>query len=113
VRLLLLTEHRAARISWPEVVPGAPVHVVKGEGSTDVVSSLLNDADDRVRTVAWIQPSGRLCDEAASILLRPSWQSRGLVVEQDTLTVLHYPRRGCAPILQALNINPEPETSIP
>lgn len=113
VRLLLLTEHRAARISWLEVVPGAPVHVVKGEGSAEVVSSLLNEADDRVRTVAWIQPRGCLCDEAASILLRPSWQSRGLVVEQDTLTVLHYPRRGCAPILQALNITPEPKTSIP
>ncbi len=113
VRLLLLTEHRAARISWPEVVPGAPVHVVKGEGSTEVVSSLLSDADDRVRTVAWIQPSGRLSDKAASILLRPSWQSQGLVVEQDTLTVLHYPRRGCAPILQALNIDLDPETSIP
>lgn len=105
LRVLLLTEEHAARICWGEVVPGGCVDVMKGERSADIVSALMNETYHEVRTVAWIQPSGYLSAETLSWLRLDAWKGHGVAIREDRLTVLHYPRPGCNPILQAMNID--------
>ncbi len=105
LRILLLTEEHAARICWSGVLPGECVDVLQGEGSADIVSALLDQTYEQVRTVVWIQASGYLREETLSTLRLGHWLGHGVVVGKYGLTVLHYPRRGCSPILQAMNVD--------
>ncbi len=108
VRILLSGEGWTSSIPWDYPVPGACVDIIQGEGSAQIISGVLECADDQIRTIAWVQPAGRVESEMFSTLRLEHWQSHGLAMEGGGLTVLHYPLRGCKPIVQAMNIHPIP-----
>ena len=105
LRILLLSQVCALSGNWSSLLPEGSFKIVGGAGSEELITSALEQAEDKVQTMVWAQPAGHLSEKVVSALRLGNWENLEITVDTDVATVLHYPRPGGPPIVQAINID--------